>query len=138
MKNELVTRIRMANAALLERGDPEAVRAFFSAQYIVHITGEDLTGGHGMILKVMSMYRRAFSDLTTTVEILAQQKDRVAWQRTIQATQQGAFKGFPATNRRMVWREMITSRFADGLIVEEWFLTDLAEQLLLARKALKH
>jgi hypothetical protein len=35
----------------------------------------------------------------------------------------------------MVWREMITSRFEDGLIVEEWFLTDLAEQFLLARKA---
>ena len=30
---------------------------------------------------------------------------------------------------------MIISLFADGFIVEEWFLTDLAEQLLLAKKA---
>lgn len=29
---------------------------------------------------------------------------------------------------------MITSRFEDGRIPEEWFLTDLAEQLLLERK----
>lgn len=32
---------------------------------------------------------------------------------------------------------MITSRLKDDLIVEEWFITDLAEQLLLARKSLK-
>ena len=31
-------------------------------------------------------------------------------------------------------REMVTSRFRDGLIAEDWFLTDLAERLLLARK----
>jgi len=31
---------------------------------------------------------------------------------------------------------MRTSRFKDGLISEEWFITDLAEQLLFARKTL--
>ena len=29
---------------------------------------------------------------------------------------------------------MVTSRFRDGLIAEEWLITDLAERLLLARK----
>jgi hypothetical protein len=42
--------------------------------------------------------------------------------------------GFPATGRPIVWRDMVTSRFQDGRIAEDWVLTDLAERLLLARK----
>jgi predicted ester cyclase len=62
--------------------------------------------------------------------------DRVAWQRTLRAQQQGAFKGFPPSGRTIVWRDVITSRFRAGLIAEEWIISDLAEQLLLSRKKL--
>ncbi len=41
---------------------------------------------------------------------------------------------FPATNRKIVGRDMITSRFEDGKVAEDWMVTDLAEHLLLARK----
>jgi predicted ester cyclase len=83
------------------------------------------------------MYQKAFTDITTTLDILAEQGERVAWQRTIRAKHSGAFKGFPATNLQMTWREMAVSQFKDGVIVEEWVITDLAEQFLLARKSLK-
>jgi hypothetical protein len=33
-----------------------------------------------------------------------------------------------------MWRDMVTSRFEGGLIVEDWVISDLAEQLLRARK----
>ena len=80
------------------------------------------------------MYRRAFADLKVEVDILVESKDRIAWHRTLRATHKGNFKGFPATGRLIVWRDMVTSRFRDGLIAEEWLITDLAERLLLARK----
>jgi predicted ester cyclase len=80
------------------------------------------------------MYRRAFPDAEVEVEILAESKDRVAWQRTLRATHQGSFKGFPATGRPIVWRDMVVSRFRDGLIAEDWLIPDLAERLLLGRK----
>ena len=131
------SQIRKANAALLERGEVAAVADYFAPEYVVHLTGQDVSGGYDMIRHVIALYHKAFAGITTTVDILAQQGDRVAWQRTIRATHRGPFKGFPATNRPMVWREMITSEFRDGRIVEEWFLTDLAEQLLLTRKSLK-
>ncbi|MBN2406043.1 MAG: ester cyclase [Coriobacteriia bacterium] len=41
----------------------------------------------------------------------------------------GDYAGFPATGRRVVWRDMVTSRIEDGSIVEEWVVSDLAEQL---------
>jgi predicted ester cyclase len=93
-----------------------------------------MTGGHDAVRKVARMYRRAFPDTEVEVEILVESKDRVAWQRTLRATHKGNFKGFPATGRPIVWRDMVTSRFRDGLIAEDWLITDLAERLLLARK----
>ncbi|HKB16995.1 MAG TPA: ester cyclase, partial [Planctomycetota bacterium] len=78
--------------------------------------------------------RRGFPDLQVEVEILVEGKDRVAWQRTVRGTQRGAYKGFPASGRRIVWRDMVTSRFRDGRIAEDWVITDLAERLLLLRK----
>ena len=137
MKADMLSLLRSANAALLERGEAEVIGDYFSPSYTAHITGKDISGGHKMIRKIVAMYQKAFAEITTTLEILAQQNDRVAWQRTIHATHRGSFKGFPATNRGLVWREMMTSRFEDGLITEEWFITDLAEQLLVARKRIK-
>lgn len=61
--------------------------------------------------------------------------DRVAWQRTMRGRQTGPFQGFPATGRRIAWRDMVTSRLHDGRIAEEWAVSDLAERLLLARKS---
>ena len=93
-----------------------------------------MTGGHGAVRKIVGMYRRAFSDIHVEVEILVKAKDRVAWQRTLRATRKGNFKGFPATGRPIVWRDMVTSRFHNGFIAEDWVITDLVERLLLARK----
>jgi predicted ester cyclase len=79
-------------------------------------------------------WRRAFRDLAAEVEILVEGPDRIAWQRTARATHVDAYAGFPATGRRLVRRDMVTSRFHDGRIVEDWVITDLAERLLRARK----
>ena len=57
-----------------------------------------------------------------------------SWQRTHRGTHKGDFRGFPATGRRIVWRDMIVTRFRGGLIAEEWAISDLAERLLRARK----
>jgi len=71
------------------------------------------------------MYRRAFPYLQVEVEILVEGTDRVASQRTLRGTHQGDFKGFPATGRPIVLRDMVTSWFRDGLIAEDWLITDL-------------
>lgn len=134
MPRSLTAKIHAANSALIANGDLEAVGEFFAPDYVAHLTGHDMTGGHGAIRRVLGMIRRAFPDLRVEVEILLEGKDRVAWQRTLRGVQRGDFKGFPACGRQIVWRDMVTSRFRDGLIAEEWVITDLAERLLRARK----
>lgn len=126
--------IEAANAALIASGDLEQADAFFTPEYVGHTTERDLTGGPAGVRQFVSMLLEAFSELRVDVEILVESGDRVAWQRTVRGTQTGPFMGFPATNRPVVWRDMLTSRFEDGLIAEEWAVSDLAEALLLARQ----
>lgn len=134
MSRELASTIEAASSALLVEGDAEAIGEFFTRDYIVHLTDQDATGGHEAIRKVLGLHRRAFTNVKVVVEILVATKNRVAWQRTTRATHTGSFKGFPGTGHAIVWREMVISQFRDGLIEEEWFVTDLAERLLLGRK----
>ena len=134
MSRSYVSTIEAANLALMTQGKLDAIAQFFTEDYIAHLTEQDMTGGHAAIRKIIEMYRRAFPDLKVQVEILVANKDRIAWQRTMRGTHEGSFKGFPATGRTIVWRDMVTSRFEGGLIAEEWVVTDLAEQLLLAKK----
>lgn len=129
--------LQQANAELLEQGRVETIADYYSPEYVVHITGRDLSGGHALIEQVVILHVRAFSGISASIEVLAEQDDRIVWLRTINATHSGPFKGFPATHRPIVWREMVTSRFQHGRIVEEWFITDLAERLLLLRKAVQ-
>ena len=130
----LASKIKAANEALFGKGEHDAVRKFFSPDYVVHLTEQDVTGGHKVVRSFLELYQRAFPDLTVQVKILLEGTDRIAWQRTLRARHDGAFKGFPASGREIVWRDVVTSRFDDGLIAEEWVISDLAERLLLSRK----
>lgn len=134
MKTSLAAKIQAANSTLMVDGDLDAVGEFFSPHYIAHLTQDELTGGHVAIRRILRLYHRAFPDMSVEVEILVESGDRVAWQRTVRATHRGTFRGFPSTGRGLVWRDMVTSRFQDGLVAEDWLVSDLAERLLLSRK----
>jgi steroid delta-isomerase-like uncharacterized protein len=125
--------IRAANDTLLVRGDLGAIGQFFAVDYLAHVTEHDARG-HALVRGVVEAYRRAFPDLTVDVQVLVEADDRVAWARTVRATHRAAYKGFPATGRPIVWRDVVTSRIEAGLVAEEWVISDLAERLLLARK----
>ena len=126
--------VQAAACSLFERGEVESIGEFFSQNYLVHLTNQDYSGGHKIVQAAIAQVRQAFPELQVEVKILVEGSDRVAWQRTLRGVQEGAYKGFPACNCQIMWRDMVVSRFEDGLIVEEWITTDLAEQLLLSRK----
>lgn len=133
--NTWATRIEAANRTLIVEGELDAVDRFFRPDYVVHLTAQDLRGGHELVRQALALYHQAFEDIQLELEILLEAGDRLAWQRRLRATHRGGYKGFPASGRTLVWRDMVVSRFdPQGLIAEEWVSTDLAERLLLARK----
>lgn len=123
-----------ANNLLAANADLEDICVHFDNAYIAHTTGKTLLGGHKIVKGFLIGIQKAFSDIEISVDILMAEKDRVAWKRTWKAVQTGSYKGFPATNKKLTWSDMVVTRFENGLIVEDWLLTDLAEQLLKARK----
>ena len=134
MSRALSEKIRVANSRLIVEGDLDAADEYFAPDYVAHLTKRDMKGGPKAVRAFVSKLRSGFADLVVDVEILVESRDRVAWQRTLRAEHAHDFMGFPATRRRIVWRDMVTSRFQGGLIAEEWSISDLAEQLLRARK----
>lgn len=120
--------IRAANDALLNQGDLDMVQQFFSESYVAHVLEGDLQGREG-IVEFITALRVAFPDLRVEIEVLATEGDRVAWLRTARGTHEGDFMGVPATGRSIVWRDMIVTRYVDGLIAEEWAVSGLAGRL---------
>jgi predicted ester cyclase len=133
-RTTLAARIKAANSTLLAKGRIEAIGEFFAPDYAVHFSDAAPARGHAVIREALDRLKGAFPRLRVKVEILVENEQRIAWLRTLSGLQQGAYKGFPAGRKRVVWRELVTSEFRDGLIAEEWIVTDLAEQLLLSRK----
>ena len=95
MSQDLTARIEAATAAVMCKGEIASIPEFFTSDYVAHLTEKDFTGGHATLRNVVGMYRRSFPDIQVTVEILVVNEDRVAWQRTLRATHEASFKGFP-------------------------------------------
>lgn len=131
MDGSLATKIEAANSTVFTGRNADALGDFFAADYVAHLTEAD--GGLDAIRRFVGMLFSAFPDVSIEIEVLVEGEDRVAWQRTLRGIQEGEFMGFPASGREITWRDMVTSRFDEGLIVEEWVITDLAERLLRAR-----
>ena len=133
MSKDLANKIRAANTALLVDGDVDAIGEYFTDDYVAHLTSSEMTGVRG-VKTFLNRLRKAFPKLEVEIDVLVASKDRIAWQRTLTGKHAGEYVGFPATGRRMVWRDMATSVFRAGKIAEEWVISDLAEQLLRAKK----
>ncbi|MFM8174265.1 MAG: ester cyclase [Pirellulaceae bacterium] len=126
--------IEAANRQVIVEGDLDAIPEFFTPGYIAHVAGKDFSGGQQVVRRMVGTYRRAFSEIEVKIEILVQSPSRIAWLRSWRGKPTGPFRGFPPSQKVVRWSDQVISEIEDGRIAEEWLVTDLAEQLLLARK----
>ncbi len=120
--------IRAANEALLNQGNVDMVPEFFAEAYVAHATDGDIQGREG-IAGFVTALRDAFPDLRVEIEVLATEGDRVAWLRTHRGTHQRDFMGVPASERSLVWQDIVVTRYEAGMIAEEWGVSGLAARL---------
>lgn len=87
--------------------------------------GPDMpTTGPAAPRAVAESLRRAFPDLTLTIEDLAADGDKV-WARIRAAgTHDGVFLGNPPTHRPFAIDVIDVARFEDGLMVDHWGVAD--------------
>ncbi|SKC93354.1 ester cyclase [Paraburkholderia hospita] len=80
----------------------------------------------------LKQIRAAFPDWTHHIESVVAKDDRVSGTWTLSCTHLGTFMGLPPTQRPITMSEAGFMRFADGRMIEGWFIGDglaLAQQL---------
>jgi predicted ester cyclase len=69
---------------------------------------------------LVTMFRAAFPDLHSTVDLLIAEGDIVVGRHATTGTHRGEFMGIPATNKQVSISEIHIVRIANGKAVEHW------------------
>jgi steroid delta-isomerase-like uncharacterized protein len=121
--NENKATLRRVSEEVFNQGNLSVVDELFAPDYVLHdpgVPGGELRGLEAFKEQWVSMFRTAFPDLRIVIEDQVAEGDKVASRYTGSGTHQGELRGFPPTNNRVEATGTITSRLAEGKIVEEW------------------
>jgi steroid delta-isomerase-like uncharacterized protein len=117
--------VRRFFAEAVEKGDlavvDELVAAEFSGRF--PISPEPLTGPEGY-RQVVTAFRTAFPDLTTQVEEIAADGERVIVVIQARGTHEGDLFGVPPTGNSVSWPVVHVMGVRDGQIVSDWVIFD--------------
>ena len=129
-----INQIKHIADQLIGQGNLNIVDSAFSENYIAH-AGEKTHNGHKFIKQFTKQVRTAIPDIKILkIEILSQTDNVLTWQRTLSGTHKTDLKGIPVSNKKVIWYEIVVSRFDQDIIIEEWVASDLAFQLMLKQK----
>ena len=107
-------RARRALEEVCARGDFEAAKDLYHADFVDHVGDLDFQGHEG-IRDSVSLYLSVLSDLRIRVEDQVAEGDRVVSRWIAEGTNRG---------RRVRLQGITISRFSDGKIVEDWSVSD--------------
>jgi steroid delta-isomerase-like uncharacterized protein len=121
-----------ANRALVRRFYDEVVNAgelklldeLCAPEFIEHEELPNLTPDRRGVRDFLELFRRAFPDLTFTIERLVAEDDLVAAYLTMRGTHKEEFLGIQPTGRKISVRSFDLLRVDDGKLVEHWGITD--------------
>jgi predicted ester cyclase len=101
------------------RGDLDAGRRLYAADFIDHVNRLEFHGHEG-IAKSVALYRAVFPDLAIRVDDQVTEGDRVVSRWTLEGTHHG---------RRVTLPGITISRFENDTIAEDWTVSDNAALL---------
>lgn len=102
----------------------DAVDDFMAADYVEHNPPPGVEPGATGLKQMMGIFISAFPDLTTTVEQLVAERDKVVGVMTTTGTHRGEFMGIPASGNKVSFTEFHVVRIVNGKAVEQWGLSD--------------
>lgn len=124
-------RIKIAFSQLMVECKLDEVENLFTKGYIAH-AGKKEYQGLDFIKKYIKQLHSAISGIKIVeIVFLNKSSDTITWQRTLSGINNKKMKGIPASGKRIVWTEMVVSRFEDVKISEEWIVSELMGELLL-------
>lgn len=116
---------------LIVNGQLDQIEMAFSEDYVAHADGKK-HHGHVFIKRWAKQLLSAIVSIKMEdVKFLAEDEQSVTWTRRFSGVHVKNLRGIPASNKKVVWNEMVVSRFEDDKIIEEWLVSDLAGKLML-------
>ena len=107
-------RARIALEQVCARGDLAAAEGLYSPGFVDHVNDLDYHG-HDGIRESVGLYRRVLPDLRVDVVDQVSEGDRVVSRWVAEGTNRG---------RRVRLQGITISRFEDGMIAEDWSISD--------------
>lgn len=125
---------RDAKKSLIQRlhhlwntGDLSLIPQIYAPDFVAHMPRgwevSELTGHNG-VREAVSTLRTAFSEWTETVEDMIIEDDRVVTRYVSTGIHTGQFIGIGPTGRHIRLDEISIYRLQNGLVAEQWCLTD--------------
>lgn len=111
---DLAGNARNALERVCSGADLDASSRYYSPEFRDHVNDLELQGLEG-VRKSVEAYKRILADMSITVLDQVVEGDRVASRFIIEGTHRG---------RRVRFNGITISRFEDGLIAEDWSVTD--------------
>jgi steroid delta-isomerase-like uncharacterized protein len=100
------------------RGNLTALDEIVSPNYVQHTRG--VPQGREGLKAFFAGFFASFSNVSSTVEDVIADGDRVMWRSTLRATQTGVFRGIPPTGKAISVTSMTIMRVDNGQFAENW------------------
>jgi steroid delta-isomerase-like uncharacterized protein len=100
----------------------------FSRDYVSHGMSGSSTQAimDSSLVSFLNYFFKAVPDIHYTIDNIIAEGDMVAVNLTATGTQSGKFLGFPASQKRINFKEMYFFRISNNKITEGWGVTDIA------------
>ena len=105
---------------LIDARELDAAFELYAEDYIYHGPGGQELRGRDGIRGLWTVFLAGFPDLTSSVDDMISQGDKLVLRWTIQGTHTGEFLGVPASNRKMTLPMTEIFRIANGQLAEAW------------------
>ena len=112
-----------------DKGNMAVVGELFAANHVNHAAPPALPAGVEGIKAFVGMYRTAFPDLKSTINLQVAEGDRVVTHWTAKGTNKGSLFGMPATGKSATITGTTIDRITGGKIVETWNTFDQVQMM---------
>ena len=130
-KEAQVTEDRLASAAqnealmrqvldLIDERELDAAFELYAPDYIYHGPGGRELRGRDGIRGLWEVFLTGFPDLSSTVDDIISEGDKLVLRWTIEGTHTGEFLGTPPSNKKITLPMTEIFRVADGQLAEAW------------------
>lgn len=110
-----------------DEGDLDALNEFLSPEFKRHVSPTLPPLDVEAQIERLKGFRRAFPDITLTVEEVTAEDDRIAFRSTIRGTHRGELAGLPATGKKITVGLVDVIRLEGSRFAEQWGGPDMAD-----------